>query len=97
MDKSISVLFQLNGSDTPVVITYKILMEENIQTISCAVNQSEHKNWLQLAKFEMRSKLSGGKYVALFNEAIQKKNIATSLFVDKVYTDIMSKEKMKLG
>jgi len=97
MEKTISVLFQINGSDTPVVITYIIKMEENIQTISCSVDKNEHKNWLQLNKFELKSQFSDGIYVALFNEAVQKKNMATALFIDKVYSDIMTKEKMKMN
>jgi hypothetical protein len=97
MDKNISVLFQLNGSDLPVVITYNINMLGDIQTISCHVDNTEHRNWLQLNKFEMKSQLSDGMYVALFNEAVQKKNIATTLFIDQVYSDIMHREKMQMS
>ena len=35
-------------------------------------------------------------YVALFNDAHSKTNMATSLFIDQVYSDIMGKEKMKV-
>jgi hypothetical protein len=92
--KTISVLFTIDGSDMPVIVTYKIQMADNIQVISCSVDQNEHKNRLQISKFELRSRLSLGIYTPLFNEGIQDKSIMTSLFVDKVYIDIMSKEKM---
>ena len=94
MTKTISVLFAIDGSDTPIAVTYMIQMVGNIQVISCSVDQSEHKNRLQIGKFEMRSQLASGIYTPLFNEDIQGKSINTSLFVDKVYTDIMGKEKM---
>lgn len=90
----ISVLFSVDGSDMPVAITYMIQMVDNIQVISCSVDQTEYKNRLQIGKFELRSRLSSGIYTPLFNEGIQGKSIVTSLFVDKVYADIMNKEKM---
>ena len=34
--------------------------------------------------------------MALFNEALNKKNMATSLFIDQVYDDIMGREKMRV-
>jgi hypothetical protein len=97
MQKNISVLFQLHGSDLPVVISYNINMSGDIQTISCVVDNSEHRNWLQLNKFELRSQLAEGMYVALYNEAMQKKNIATTLFIDQVYSDIMHYEKKQMS
>ena len=97
MDKRIAVKFHSDGRETPIVITYNILMEENIQVINCSIESSEDKNLLQLNKFELKSQYSEGKYVALFNETIQKKNIDTSLFVDEVYIAIMAKEKMPVS
>ncbi|HYD21246.1 MAG TPA: hypothetical protein VEB40_07225 [Flavipsychrobacter sp.] len=97
MEKNISVVFALNGSDESVVITYNISMTGDIQTIACTIGKSEHRNWLQLNKFELRSQCSGGVYAALFNESLQQKNIATSLFIDQAYNDIMAREKMKVS
>lgn len=96
MSKMISVLFELNGMDMPVSVNYSIVMQGNIQVIYCSVSQSDHKNWLQLSKFELRSKFVSGIYTALFNDDIHKKNIATSLFVDKVYSCISGKKKMRV-
>lgn len=97
MDKTIAVQFHFNGLETPIIVTYKILMEETIQVINCSIDKNEHRNLLQLNKFELKSKFSEGEYVPLFNETIQKKNIDTSMFVDQVYVAIMAKEKMPVN
>ena len=96
MEKTIAVQFHINGIDLPIQVVYSIQMEKNIQTISCSVQRTENSNWLQLGKFELKSQYDNGIYVALFNEALNKKNMATSLFIDQVYDDIMGREKMRV-
>jgi hypothetical protein len=97
MEKNISVVFPMNGTTESIVITYNISMTGNIQTIACCIGKSEHRNWLQLNKFDLQSQFTDGIYVALYNESLQQKNIATSLFIDQAYNDIMAREKMKVN
>ena|ERR1043165_7880832 len=96
MEKTIAVQFQFNNSELPILVVYNMQMEKNIQTISCSVQKNENSRWLQLSKFELKSQYDNGMYVALFNDAHSKINMATSLFLDQVYSDIMGKEEMKV-
>ncbi len=96
MQKTITVQFRINNTEVPVLIAYNIQMDNDIQTISCFVNKNANPTWLQLGKFELKSQYDNGMYVALFNDMLNKKNMATALFVDQAYTDIMGKEKMRV-
>jgi hypothetical protein len=96
MESTISVQFQINNQETPITIKYLLCMEDNVQTIKCMVDRSEHRNWLQLTRFELRSQFMDGLYVALFDESAQHKNMATTLFLDKAYRDIMHREKLPI-
>ncbi len=77
-------------------LVYRIETVENVQTISCSVDEKSFPVWLQLRKFEMLSLKEKQGYTLLFNELNNSKNMATSLFIDQVYSTIMLAEKMKV-
>lgn len=93
MTKTITVL---STGDLPVQIhlSYSIKVVENVHTISCAVDEKHFPIWLQLRKFDMLSLKQKKGFLPLFNEVNNSRNMATSLFIDMVYTKIMSAEKM---
>jgi len=93
MSRSITI----NCSDNvpaQIQLLYSIETLENLQTISCSVNEKHFPIWLQLRKFEMQSLKEKSGYTPLYNEVNNSKNMATSLFIDQVYTDIMLAEKL---
>ena len=99
MQKTITISYQVNSQEYSVVISYKIEMNEQVQTISCIVNPGTFNfpPWLQLRKFELKSHFSGGVYVPLFNDNSNIKNMNAVLFIDKTYNDIMAQEKFKMA
>ena len=97
MGKTISIPYELSSGEASFVIdlSYNIDKTDDSQTISCVID-TLHKNiptWLQLRKFEIKSLYSKGKYVPLFNENNNVRNLDVTLFIDKVYSDIMIREK----
>lgn len=95
MGRSVTVFC---SGDIPlqIRITYSIETVENLQTIACSVADTKFPAWLQLRKFEMLSIREKNGYVPLFNEVNNSKNMATSLFIDQAYADIMTAEKLKV-
>ena len=95
MNRSISIdcLGNIPGQ---LRLIYSIDIIENVQTISCCVDEKNFPAWLQLRKFEMLSLKEKLGYTLLFNELNNSKNMATSLFIDQVYSTIMLAEKMKV-
>ena len=79
-----------------IALTYSVETVENLQTIICSVDEKQSPNWLQLRKFEMLSLKEKKGYVPLFSEINNSKNMATTMFIDKAYTDIMLAEKCKV-
>jgi hypothetical protein len=99
MKHSINIPYTLNNqqADYQVPISYEITNKDNLQTLSCIVNMtSAFPAWLQMRKFEVISKLVEGRYMTLYNEHNDSKNIDCTLFIDKAYAIIMRKEKVKL-
>lgn len=99
MSKSITIAFPTVADTTPVEVTYKIEMNEDIQTIICEVHPGNNTvlKWLSMRKFLLKSHYEDGAYTALYVENDSIKNVDGSLFLDKVYTGIMEKEKMTLA
>lgn len=97
MEKSIIVSFVFNSKSIEITVRYSIEIFEHIQIIYCKIckNEDEHPYGLHLHKFEFRSLLVDGVYVPLYNEHENIKSVNTLKFIDKVYIDIMSKEKYK--
>jgi hypothetical protein len=93
--KTITVL---SAGDLPVQIhlSYSIKVIENVHTISCIVDEKHFPIWLQLRKFDMLSLKQKNGFLPLFNEVNDSRNMATSLFIDTVYTKIMHAEKMRV-
>ena len=96
MSKGINVSYFFGDGDVEIPLTYVINMQGNVQTIACSVNGTRFPNWLQLRKFEMSSLKDHNVYTPLYSEVNNNKNMDTGLFIDKVYTDIMSAEKLKV-
>jgi hypothetical protein len=80
----------------PIQLAYSIAVVANIQTISCSISEPHHPQWLQMRKFDLLSMKEKNGYVPLFNELNSSKNMATSLFIDQVYSDIMLAEKFRV-
>lgn len=100
MEKEITISYEVNNSEVAVLVSYKIELNDDIQTISCMVNPGSFNvpQWLQLRKFELKSILSGdGDYMPIFTDNENIKNINAVLFIDKAYNDIMRKEKFKMS
>jgi hypothetical protein len=94
MNKSITVSYVFRDTIVPIELAYTIQMAGEVQTIACSVSNSNLPTWLQLRKFEIISQFNKGKYAPLFNETNNGKNLDTVLFIDTVYADIMTKEKL---
>lgn len=87
-----------DAEDLPVDvhILYDIEYAGKEQTISCNVNDTQQPRWLQLRKFSMLSINEKNGFVPMYMEVNNSKNLATALFIDKVYTEIMQAEKLKV-
>ena len=96
MNKAITISSNINDTQTDIVLSYNVQMLGDTHKIACSVESSNIPNWLQLRKFEMLSLKEKNKYIPLFNEINNGKNMATVLFIDKSYTEIMSAEKLKI-
>ena len=99
MNKEITVLYNIGNREDAVLVSYVISMEQNIQTIACAITQVNFSSlhWLQLRKFELRSLLSAEGYMPLFNDNANIKNRDAVLFIDKAYHEIMNREKFVMA
>jgi len=86
-----------DSSPTPITLSYSIELAENIQTINCSVTEKYSPAWLQLRKFNLLSRKEKNTYVPLFNEINSSRNMATSLFIDSAYVNIMHAEKMLIS
>ncbi|HXS36935.1 MAG TPA: hypothetical protein VN721_09550 [Flavipsychrobacter sp.] len=95
MSKLITV-FSQGDVPTAIQLSYTIETTENIQTIFCSIDAQDHPFWLQVRKFELLSQKDQHGYIPLFNEINSSRNMATTLFIDKVYCDIMLAEKLKI-
>ncbi len=96
MNKSITVSCVINDKENEIVLSYETQVFGDTHKIVCSVVGNTIPNWLQLRKFEMASLKEKNKYIPLFNEINNGKNMATVLFIDKAYTDIMASEKLKI-
>jgi len=96
MSKAITVSYFGGVDQVEIPLSYVINMTGNVQTIACSVSGSRFPNWLQLRKFEMSSLKENNIYTPLYSEVNNNKNMDTGLFIDKVYTNIMLAEKLKV-
>jgi len=96
MSKVITVHSSFNNTTSEIQVNYSVRLVETTHTIACSVINEHIPNWLQLRKFEIVSVHEKQGYVPLFNEINNEKNLATILFIDQVYTDIMKAEKLKV-
>ena len=96
MANSITVKFFNNDVDIDVPLTYTAEINGNIHTIICSVVSKTNPQWLQIRKFDLVSIKEKNVYVPMFNEKNNEKNQATSLFIDKVYADVMKAEKLSV-
>ncbi|MFI5195656.1 MAG: hypothetical protein ACHQD8_01075 [Chitinophagales bacterium] len=96
MYKSITIHSSFNNVPSEIQLTYTVQLVETVHTISCCVISEHIPNWLQLRKFEITSIHEKQGYVPLFNEINNEKNLATILFIDQVYTNIMKAEKLRV-
>lgn len=97
MEKNIIVPFLFNSRSIEITVRYSVEIFEHIQIVYCKIcrNEEHHPQGLQLHKFELRSLLVDGVCVPLYNDHENIKNVNTLMFIDKVYAEIMSKEKYK--
>ncbi|MCD6013483.1 MAG: hypothetical protein K0Q79_3345 [Flavipsychrobacter sp.] len=95
MTNSIIITFP---EDNPVQlhVSYSIELADDMQTISCSVEEKHFPIWMQLRKFSIVSRKERNSYIQLYNESNDSKNMATTLFIDHVYTAIMAAGKMKV-
>jgi hypothetical protein len=77
-------------------LSYVIEYLDDVQTINCSVEEASYPIWLQLRKFTLQSRGDKSGYVPLFIEINNSKNMATALFIDKAYTEIMRAEKFRV-
>lgn len=91
MTKTIEVSLLESISDT-VTVNYNIESNENTETIHCNIEGKNLPLWLQLRKFSITSLRNKNKYQQLYNEINCSKNMDTALFIDTVYSSIMSLE-----
>ena len=96
MEKHILVPYSINQRDVAVDVAYDIEVTDDIQAITCRVSRNDQNAWLEMYKFGYRSRLEDGMYTQLFYDNGNIKNINASLFIDKTYEAIMSKEKCRL-
>lgn len=96
MNKQITVSHFGGNTNVQVQLQYTIDMLGNVQIITCTVEGKQLPIWLQLRKFKMMSLNENNSYVPLLNEGNNDKNLDTSLFIDKAYTDIMQAENFKV-
>jgi hypothetical protein len=96
MPKPITINCSFRDVASELQLTYTTQSVEALHTISCNVVSDHIPNWLQLRKFEIASVHEKQGYVPLFNEINNEKNLDTILFIDKVYSDIMRLEKLKV-
>jgi hypothetical protein len=96
MTKNITVSHLGDDASVQIQLQYTIEVLGNVQTITCSVEGKQLPVWLQLRKFKMMSLNENNSYVPLHNEGNNDKNLDTTLFIDKVYTDIMRAENFKV-
>lgn len=99
MIKKLDITHIVNGQEVIVNVSYRIRMEDNVQTISCIVNPDSYNvpTWLQMRNFELKSMLCDGEYDPLFTDNDNIKNIEAVLFIDKAYKDIMEAEQFVMA
>jgi hypothetical protein len=95
MTKSITI-HDTGSTPADVHISYDIAYLGNEQMITCNVNEAHYPLWLQLRKFTLLSLNDKKGFVPIFIEVNNSKNMATTLFIDKVYEEIMHAEKFKV-
>ena len=95
MKKSITIHNTMNMAED-LHVSYDIAYAGNEQMISCNVSEDRCPHWLQLRKFVLLSRNDKKGFVPLFIEVNNSKNMATTLFIDKVYTEIMHAEKLNV-
>ena len=96
MSRSITILSSFNNVSSEIQLAYAVQLVDTVHTITCNVVSDHIPNWLQLRKFDITSTHEKNGYVPLFNEINNEKNLATILFIDQAYTDIMKAEKLKV-
>lgn len=95
MNKSLTVSCSDEHVST-IEVSYKVEATKDQHTISCSVNQADTPAWLQMRKFEMTSKKMQNGFVPLFVEENNSRNMATTLFIDEVYSAVMKAERCKI-
>ncbi len=95
------IAYQLSDVQQPAInipVSYKIESADNIQTITCDIDykQSNIPMWLHPHHFEIKAINSQSGYMPLFNNDLRINSLDAALFIDKVYADIMLKEKVKV-
>ncbi|RYZ47990.1 MAG: hypothetical protein EOP49_19805 [Sphingobacteriales bacterium] len=84
-------------SDDNIPLTYAIERVADIQTVTCTVDSGfAIPAWLQMRKFFISAQLIKGKYMTLYNEKNEEKNLDCSLFIDKAYNEIMQQENLRI-
>lgn len=78
------------SNSKPVSIDYKISVEGDLKTISCAVaDKDTAPAWLELLKFELVAMKFDQSYDLVFENKKFDRNLDTVLFMDKVFENIM--------
>jgi hypothetical protein len=98
MHKQITITFDVNNLPAPILLFYDVETDGNMQTITCTVNPDDRlPEWLHARKFELRSWLSDGTYMPLYNDNEQLYNMDALLFIDKAYSEIMEQEHFSMA
>lgn len=92
MNNRIIVSFMPDTTSVDIELTYNIDIADGMHTVHCSVC-APFPNWLQLRKFDVTSVIKKNQYELLFSAANNEANLATSLFIDSVYDNIMRAEK----
>jgi hypothetical protein len=77
---------------TSLRVAYDITLAGDVQMINCSIEEAAYPAWLQVRKFVLQSYKEGNSYVPIFIEINSSRNLDTTLFIDKAYTDIMHAE-----
>jgi len=96
MQKNITLSYPDDNSQQ-FSISYSIVTSHDAQEISCSIDSPGIPVWLQLRKFSFESRMQNGNMVLMFNETNNSRNLATTLFIDTVYSRIIETERKKSG
>jgi hypothetical protein len=98
MSDQITIVYTADDQAFETVLSYSIMLEDNIQTIVCKIPPKLRLMpiWMSIGEFTLRSIISGSTYTPLYADN-NSKNLNTASFIDTAYAAIMKKERLALA